>query len=581
MPHFTGGCNNEDCCNIVRALNPNCADFWGPGCVTLAVEFCTSLPDPAGATPDYSPIQGYLTPEAYDPANIPPDMQPFIPLIGGVPFVGFGGEGWNLGNSMSPAGDDPANPDYPGLYGLGQRLIEVDGHDAFGQGNLTLGKTMKVAIIEWGYYPNHEDLGHVILEPGQTLLSDPIIIVPDHGTATLSIANARDEDDDGNPRTGVIGIAPQAQGYFFPLTSLEDGPREFEAWTSAMMTLGPGDVISASYGPGPPIGNLNNSQANWNMIRLASDLGITCCIAAGNDCFNLDGAPDLGDSGGMVVGACSPGFPWYRLAFSNYCTNPDLARSNIVHVKAWGSLVTSAGYGLLFNGVPPFDRSYTPLFGGTSAAAPQIAGLVADLQGLAKQFYGIPLMPEQIRAALGAPGNPPPNPPRLFGSFPEGQDCNLDLIPGGTPNMIGPYPDVAGNFGSAASSILNQNFGGFVDSPLIDEIAIVRGNLVTGNVFSIKGSDNSYLVIESEFTSPGDTPGPGLGAGHPTYFAFGEITDLQISAHSDLPGATAMAVSVESHVSSGLGLMFIELFDWAQNRWIFAGFDILDTDDPA
>ncbi len=563
--HSTGGCDDEACCNIVTGLNPNCANVWGPGCVTLAIEFCVSPPDPTDVTPDVTPLQGYLTPQGYDPR--PPDLVPFLPpFCGGFPFVGFGGHGWNLGNSLSPAGDDPDNPDYPGLYGLGQRLIDVDGHDAFGEGNLTLGKTMKVAIIEWGYYQDHEDLLEVILEPGQTLLSDPAVTVPEHGTATLSIAVAKQNG------IGMTGIALEAQGYFFPLTSVEEGPREFAAWTSAMLTLGPGDVISASYGPGPEIGNLNNSQANWTLIRLASDLGITCCIAAGNACYNLNNAPDLGDSGGMVVGACSPGFPWYRLAFSNYCVDPPLdnSRSNVVHVKAWGTIVASAGYGLLFNGIPSPDRSYTPLFGGTSAAAPQIAGLAACLQGLAKQFYGITIMPEQIRAALGAPGIPPPVPPRLFGGFPEGPgQCGLDLDPDQGPHMIGPYPDVAGNFGSAASSILNQSFLGFDDAPLIDDITILRGNLVYGNVFSIKASDNNYLVIESEYTTPNHSGG---GPENPQYISFGEVTDVLVTAHADIPGANAFLVEVESHTSSGTSIMFLELWDWDWNRYAFVGF---------
>ncbi|MCH8151568.1 MAG: S8 family serine peptidase [Planctomycetes bacterium] len=570
--HSTGGCDDEACCNIVTGLNPNCANVWGPGCVTLAIEFCVSPPDPTDVTPDFTPLQGYLTPQGYDP--LPPDLVPFLPpFCGGFPFLGFGGHGWNLGNSLSPAGDDPDNPDYPGLYGLGQRLIDVDGHDAFGEGNLTLGKTMKVAIIEWGYYQDHEDLLEVILEPGQTLLSDPAVTVPEHGTATLSIAVAKQNG------IGMTGIALEAQGYFFPLTSLEEGPREFAAWTSALLTLGPGDVISASYGPGPETGNLNNSQENWTLIRLASDLGITCCIAAGNACYNLDNAPDLGDSGGMVVGACSPGFPWYRLAFSNYCTDPPLdnSSSNVVHVKAWGTIVASAGYGLLFNGIPTPDRSYTPLFGGTSAAAPQIAGLVACLQGLAKQFYGITIMPEQIRFALGAPGIPPPNPPRLFGGFPEGPGvCGLDLDPDLGPHMIGPYPDVAGNFGSAASSILNQSPAGFDDAPLIDGITVLRGNLIYGNVFSIKGSDNNYFVIESEYTTPSHSGG---GPENPQYITFGEITDVLVTAHARPPGASALLVEVESHTSSGTSIMFVELWDWGWNRYAFVGFTPLFGDD--
>jgi hypothetical protein len=36
-----------------------------------------------------------------------------------------------------------------------------------------------------------------------------------------------------------------------------------------------------------------SSESNWTIIRLASDLGITTCIAAGNSCCNLDDGPQF------------------------------------------------------------------------------------------------------------------------------------------------------------------------------------------------------------------------------------------------------------------------------------------------
>ena len=52
--------------------------------------------------------------------------------------------------------------------------------------------------------------------------------------------------------------------------------------------------------------------------------------------------------------------------------------------------------------------------------------------------------------ALGAPGTPPNPPPRLLGGFP-GPQCTLDFDPTEGPHMIGVFPNVAGDFGSAAS----------------------------------------------------------------------------------------------------------------------------------
>lgn len=588
-PHPQGGCNNSDCCNTVCSTDPTCCfndnlNGWDEVCVMLAQELCIDPANPQGATPDFRESQGYLTAPAYDP--IPLDLAPFLPVVGGIPFIGYDGSGWNLGDPQNPAGDD--DDPYPGLIGLAQELLEVYGVDATGLGNLTTGRTTKIAVIEWAYYPDHEELQHVTLEPGQTLILIPEITSPNHGTATLSIATARDESLNGGPQRGIAGVSPESSAYFFPLTSIEEGPRESAAWVNALLTLGQGDVISTSYGPGPPIGNLNNSLFSWTLIRIASDLGITTTIAAGNDCFNVSGAPDLGDSGGIVVGACSPGLPFYRLVFSNYGVAPDNARSNIVHLKAWGEMVAAAGYASLYDGADlgnGLRRTYTATFNGTSAASPQIAGLVANLQGLAKQFYGIPLMPEQIRGILGAPGVPPPLPaPRLFGGH-DGPFCTLDVNPEIGPFMIGPYPDVAGNFGSAGSVMLNQSSVGFDDSPLVDSIEILRGTKVFGNVFSIKGSDNNRLKIKSEYTEPTDNQHLGI-----TYLGYGHMTDVKVVAHADIPVVGTVAVIVEGHSSDGLAiaggglvgnaLLFVELFDWANNRWQVQAIDNLLITDP-
>ncbi|MCH8164674.1 MAG: hypothetical protein IH889_03615, partial [Planctomycetes bacterium] len=105
----------------------------------------------------------------------------------------------------------------------------------------------------------------------------------------------------------------------------------------------------------------------------------------------------------------------------------------------------------------------------------------------------------------------------------------------------------------------------------IDDITILRGNLVYGNVFSIKASDDNYLVIESEYTTPSHGGGGG-GPEAPQYITFGEVTDVLVTAHARPPGASALLVEVESHVSSGTGLMFVELWDWDWNRYTLVGF---------
>ena len=476
---------------------------------------------------------------------------------------------------------DPFTDTFEGLYGLSRELFETFGIGETSPPGSTdfddlrfnaRGKGIKVAVIEWAFFEGHEDLD-VISEPGLTLLVLQET-EPDHATACLGIINGIEDSK------GVTGIAPDAQAYFFPLTSVETGPREQAAFLAAYETLNAGDVVSCSFGPGV---NLNNDLFSWTLMRLGSDIGITTCVAAGNGCDNLSQtAVNLGDSGAIVVGAGQPGAPHCRLSFSNFFDTGDLATdSDVVHVQAWGTAVTTTGkcFGrTLFNPGPAGDpnRTYCNSFGGTSAATPQIAGLVACLQGLAKQFYGIPLSPDIIRAAV-ATGSPQCgfiDPDDLFG-FPTTVDCGPDFDEDSGPNKISNYPNPARGFTTSAGVILNQSFAGFDDSPLIDAITILTGQLIQGNVFSIKGSDDNYLIIESRFTSP-TTPGQGSHGG----LASGQTTDVMIEAHMDGPNINEINLIVESFVNGGSGIELIYLFDWQLNQWLAIGVDFLGTVDP-
>jgi hypothetical protein len=583
-PEGLGGCNEPNCCTTVCGEDPTCcAVHWDINCATMAVNVCAT--ETTSDTPDLTYAQGYLTAGPYPikPNTLPVPQCNFVvedcAFFFPEPDFGYNGRGFVL--------QVPGNP-YGGLYGSGLELFELYGIDATGEGVLTKGKTTKVAVIEWGFWEGHEDLD-VNIEPGQTLLEvAPLTPEFNHATACLGIIGGLDNG------FGVTGIAPEAEMWFFPLTSVEEGPREPSAWAAAMSILGPGDVISCSYGPFP---NLNCSAASWDLIRLASDLGIQVCLSAGNDCFDLGGAEDLGNSGALVVGACSPGLPWYRLSFSNFCLAPSNTQGNIVHVKAWGSNVATTGYGDLFAGDPddpdPKRRFYTSGFNGTSAACPQIAGFVACLQGLAKQFYGIPMstgaLPAQnattqVQFCMGAPGSPsPPSFCELNGGF-DGP-CGLDVNPDLGPNMIGPYPRGPGE----VNTLLAQGGAGFPESPWLGTPLILRGDHLFGNSFSLADDDNSYLVIESEFTQAGSQPeaaaGGDDGLGDPVdspisqifYIATGQITDMVVTSQEEfINPRSGIAIELEAHTSGLFSMIFVELYDWGLGRWVFAGTEIME-----
>lgn len=556
-PHGSSGCEDASCCELVCTADPLCCDLtWDDDCVTLATELCTFSDD--GPTPDFTSLQGYRS------------------LITG---------GYNLEGS-------PLDP-YDGIYGLGQFAVDVLGR---GQKNGARGRGIKVGVIEFSALLNHEDLKD---SDGKRVVNlDPDVKINDmyllnaswnnHGTATLGEIAGVEND------FGITGIAPDAEPWFFPIVTI-DGGREFDAWTNALTIFGTGDVLSASYGP-VGCGTLATSPTMWTLFRTASDLGITVCISAGNDCCNLEDEPQAdGDSGAIIVGAGFPRPPWCRLGFSNFHKSPNSGvDTEQVHLQAWGSEVTTLGYGNLFLGDGSFNRSYTTSFGGTSSAAPMVAGLVTNMQGFATQFHGIPLMPVQIRAILtacpggptfpqclipfcdeslmpGAPDFPDPPPPECIG----------DIDPDGDPNVIGPFSEARG----AGLSIITGGF--FGQSPGLGDIEVLRGTLLFGNANSVKASDDNRLVIKSQFTEP--TANIHLGI---VYLATGQITDVMLTAtaNPNLGTVTSLAIAHEGHVTNGsavcppvfsvTGMVFYEMFDWVVDRWAFAAFDNMLAFDP-
>ena len=100
------------------------------------------------------------------------------------------------------------------------------------------------------------------------------------------------------------------------------------------------------------------------------------------------------DSGAIIVGAGAPGTAVNarsKLGFSSYGSRVDL--------QGWGSSVVTTGYGNQFSDPNPADvtRDYTNTFGGTSGASPIVAGAAVSLQGVAKELFGTPLLPFQLR----------------------------------------------------------------------------------------------------------------------------------------------------------------------------------------
>ncbi len=579
-PNFFGGCNNIVCCDIVAALAPTCRDSnWSSYCVEIALRECVGAVS-GPVTADFTSLQGYKTLLGYEDqlGSIPPELQPFIPLEDPADpdsyFYGFGGEGW----------------DVDGLYDLAETLL-AGGLDATGEGNLTRGKGAKVAVIEWAIYENHEDLD-VTVEPGETVIVEPSWLTnPDHGTACAGIIGASDNG------IGVTGIVPEAELFFFPIQSQEHGYRELSAWTSALLELSWGDAISASYGPGGA-NDLNTVESMSILFGVANSLGISVCVSAGNACGDLSGAQNFGDSGATVVGAISPGLPFFRMYFSNYYSGGDwrpFGNGNVVHISAWGAYVTTTGYGDLADGPSGSNRSYTANFGGTSAAAPQVAALSVALQGLAKQIYGIPIPPWKIRLAMVNGGWPQGlGSFRFLGGMADPDDfCWYDTLTDAGPNLVGPdesggfrcYPFVAGSFDSAASALLTQGFSGFDQSPFLDDIILVRGEHVFGNKYSVMASDDWYFIARGQETGYDWEPYMGgTGQSSPLtvpeildidYIVQGDLTDIVFVGHADVDDLRSVSLTSEVKYPGVFTLYFVEAYDWYTAKWSFVGVQFL------
>ncbi|GAB4556052.1 MAG: hypothetical protein Tsb0013_18850 [Phycisphaerales bacterium] len=293
------------------------------------------------------------------------------------------------------------------------------------------GAGVKIADVEYGANGDHEDLCGIVFEPGQTIPSWVYDNGWDsHGTAVMGILLATDN------AYGVTGLAPDADGYFHPEWSNQQGSRRASAITSAAGAVGPGGIIVLEMQTivyGNDYGPAELTSSVWSAVKNAVDAGRVVIAAAGNGDQNLDGAayaPYMarGDSGAIIVGAGEPGGSPDKLYYSTYGSR--------VNVQGWGWQVASTGYGGLATFGGDKNQRYTATFSGTSSATPCVAGVAAIVQGYAQATYGESLTSQQMRQLLIDSG-----------------------IPQGSGGNIGPRPDAV-----AALAMVDEMFDLFCDA---------------------------------------------------------------------------------------------------------------------
>ena len=255
------------------------------------------------------------------------------------------------------------------------------------------GEGCRFASVEQGWTVHHEELQgmhftHLFGRNGR---------FREHGANTLGVVLARDN------RQAGVGVAHGVNDVLLCSEDTGEGTAETaNAMLAALPALGPGDVLLVE-SQMPLLGSMAPVESHdmaFEVIRLATAMGVTVVEPAGNGGRNLDGlvAPTsrvaafnrgVRDSGAVLVGAATARVPHRRLGFSNY--------GSAVDCYAWGEYVVTVG-GDPGNGT---RNAYNFNYSGTSAAAAIIAGVALVLQGIARRSDCGPLRPRELRRILG------------------------------------------------------------------------------------------------------------------------------------------------------------------------------------
>jgi hypothetical protein len=276
------------------------------------------------------------------------------------------------------------------------------------------GARVRVVDVEYGWDPEHEDLGATRDIETSGYESG---MYEFHGNSVLGQLFA---GDDGY---GVTGMIPDAEPIVvFPFGVSDRDYDVADAILRALALLQPGDVIlveqqSWARGNYCPV---EVDPGVFDAIALATANGVVVVEPSGNGGQDLDDPAwggifdrDVRDSGAILVGGgaspLSPFAPrsWIRSGGSCYGTRVD--------VQAWyDAIVTTTNgeydgyYADLFFADEDPRQAYTASFGGTSGASPMITAIVGILQSVLIEAGEAPLSPGALRALLSGTVMPQP-----------------------------------------------------------------------------------------------------------------------------------------------------------------------------
>lgn len=221
-----------------------------------------------------------------------------------------------------------------------------------------------------------------------------------HGTAVLGEVIGQHNG------FGIDGFAPDVN-YGVVAVTVAEWPVVPQYFQEAIDHLSTGDVWLIElqmYPAGRDATPMEWLQVNYDVIWTGVYArGIVCIEAGANGSQNLDDPSwnrifdrTYRDSGAIMVAAGTPTGLVYEW-FTNYGSRMD--------VHAWGSSITTTGYGDLYNG-GTLQTRYTAQFSGTSGASPMATGSALILQGIARANLSAPLDPIVLRQILHDTGTP-------------------------------------------------------------------------------------------------------------------------------------------------------------------------------
>ena len=283
-----------------------------------------------------------------------------------------------------------------------------------------MGENVAIADIEYGWDPQHEDIGAA---PQMFAWGWDSGDWDFHGNGVLSILGAYRNG------YGVDGAAPGAELLMVSPYVSEDEYSVAAAIDAAAGLLDAGDVllIEQQGFDGTVFCPVEWEPAVFDVIALAVAKGVIVVEPAGNGAVDLD-APswngwfdrEVQDSGAILVGGGASPLSGYEPG-SWYPGGT--AYGSRVDLQAWfDSIVSSGGDGLADLFYPGADarQACTTAFGGSSGASAIVAGIAAQASSISWELSGGPWDPMELRTALASSGVPQP--------------------PGSSP--VGPRPDL-------------------------------------------------------------------------------------------------------------------------------------------